>query len=117
MSGVWGNWYQGYDRDGLPAIYLNLGEGKPVLRTKPFDYGKVWTTVSAAIEQVRIRSEHHNVNIAVLHENSQRQEVTPELLAHLPFNHCGDNVIKLMRKHPDLYDLNLGPVNRAVGHA
>ena len=25
--------------------------------------------------------------------------------------------MKLMRKHPDLYDLNLGPVNRVVGHA
>ena len=34
VSGVWGNWYQGYGRDGYPAIYLNLGEGKPVLRTK-----------------------------------------------------------------------------------
>ena len=25
--------------------------------------------------------------------------------------------MKLMRKHPGLYDLNLGPVNRVVGHA
>ena len=25
--------------------------------------------------------------------------------------------MKLMRKHPDLHDLNLGPVNRVVGHA
>ena len=101
VSGVWGNWYQGYGRDGYPAIYLNLGEGKPVLRTKTVDDGKVWTTVSAAVEQVRIRSERHNVDIAALHENSQRQEVTPEFLAHLGFNHCGDNVMKLMRKHPD----------------
>ena len=31
VSGVWGNWYQGYDRDGYPTIYLNLGEGEPVL--------------------------------------------------------------------------------------
>ena len=52
-----------------------------------------------------------------LHEHSQRQEITPEFLAHLAFKHCGDNVMKLMRKHPDLYDLNLGPVNRVVGHA
>ena len=117
VSGVWGNWYQGYGRDVYPAIYLNLGEGKSVLRTKPVDDGKVCTTVSAAVEQVRIRSERHNVHIAALHKKSQRAEDTPEFLAHLAFNHCGDNVMKLMRKHPDLYDLNLGPVNLAVGHA
>ena len=115
VSGVWGNWYQGYGRDGYHAIYLGLGEGKPSLRTKPADDGKVWTTVSAAVEQVRIRSEWHNVNIAALHDNSQRQEVTPEFLAHLAFNQCGDNVMKLLRKHPDLYDLNLGSVSRVVG--
>ena len=106
VSRVWGNWYQGYGRDGYPAIFLNLGEGKPVLRSKPVDDGEVWTTVSAVVEQVRTRSQWHNVHIAALHESSQRAEVT-----------CGDNVIKLMRKHPDLYDLNLGPVNRVVGHA
>ena len=41
VSGVWGNWFQGYGRVGYSAIYLNLGEGKPVLRTKPVDDGKV----------------------------------------------------------------------------
>ena len=117
VSGVWGNWYQGYGRDGYPALYFNLEEGKPVLRTKPVDDGKIWTTVSAAIEQVRIRSERHNENIAALQAGSQLPEVTPEFLAHLAFNHCGDNVMKLIRKHPDLYELNLGPVNRVVGHA
>ena len=25
VSGVWGNWYQRYGRDGYPATYLNLG--------------------------------------------------------------------------------------------
>ena len=104
-------------KDGYPTIYLNLGEGKPVLRTKPVDDGKVWNPVSAAVEQVRTRSERHNLHIAALHSNSQRAEVTPEFLAHFAFNHCGDNVMKLMRKHPDLYDLNLGPVNRVAGHA
>ena len=24
---VWGNWYQGYGRDGCPTTYLNLGGG------------------------------------------------------------------------------------------
>ena len=48
VSGVWGNWYQGYGRDGYPAIYLNLGEGKPVLRTKPVDDGKAGCGVNAA---------------------------------------------------------------------
>ena len=88
-----------------------------MLQTEPVDDVKVWNTVSAAVEQVRIGSERHNVNIAYLHDNSQRQEVTREFLAHLAFNHCGDNVMKLLRKHPNLYDLNLGPVNRVVGHA
>ena len=60
VSGVWGNWYQGYGRDGYPAMYLNIGEGKPVLRTKPVDDGKVWTSVSVAVEQVWILSERHN---------------------------------------------------------
>ena len=117
VSGVWGNWYQGYGRDGYPAIYINLGEGKPVLRTKPVDEEKIRTSVSAAVEQVRVGSERHNEHIAALQAGSQRQEVTPEFLAHLAFNHCGDNVMKLMREHPDLYDLNLGPANRVVGHA
>ena len=117
LSGVWGNWYQGYGRDGYPAIYLNLGEAKPVLRTKPVDDGKTWTAVSAAVEQVRVCSERHSENIAALQAGLQRQEVTPEFLAHLAFKHCGDNVMKLMRKQPDLYDLNLGPANRVVGHA
>ena len=74
------NWYQGFGRDGYPAIYLNLGEGKPLLRTKPGDDGKIWTTVSAAVEQVRVRSERHNENIAALQAGLQRQEVTPEFL-------------------------------------
>ena len=117
VSGMWGDWYQGYGRDGYPATYSNLGEGEPVLRTKPVDDGKVWTSVSAAVEQVRIRSERHNVNIAALRAGSQRQEVTPEFLAHLAFNHCGDNVMKLMRKHPDWYDLNLGTSSLVVGQA
>ena len=116
-SGVWGNWYQGYGRDGYSAIYLNLGEGKPVLRTKPVDDVKIWTSVSAAVEQVRVRSERHNENIAALQAGSQRPEVTLEFLAHLAFNHCGDNVMKLMCKQPDQYDLNLGPANHVVGHA
>ena len=98
-------------------MYLNLGEGKPVLRTKPVDDGEVWTKVSAAVEQVRIRSERQNVNIAALNERLQRKEVTPKFLARLAFNHCGDNVMKLMRNHPELYDLNLGPPDRVVGQA
>ena len=50
VSGVWGNWYQGYGRDGYPAVYLNLGEDKPALQTKPIDDGKVWTKVSVTVE-------------------------------------------------------------------
>ena len=83
----------------------------------PVDDRKVWTKVSASVEQVRIRSERHNVNIAALSANSQLKEANPEFLAHLAFNHCVDNVMKLMRKHPDLYDLNLGTINHVVGQA
>ena len=83
VSGVLGNWYQGYGKDGHPEIYLNLGDGKPVLRTKPVDDGEVRNKVSAAVEQVWIRSQRHNVNIAALNERSQRREITPEFLAHL----------------------------------
>ena len=117
VSGVWGIWCQGYGREGYPAIYLNFGEGKPMLRTKLIDDGKIWTSVSAAVEQVRVSSERHNEDIAALQAGSQRQEVTPEFLAHLALNHCGDNVMKLMCKHPHLYDFNLGPANRVVDHA
>ena len=63
VTGVCGNWHQGYGKDGYPALYLYRGEGKPVLRTKPVDDGEVWTTISAAVEQVRTRSERHNVNL------------------------------------------------------
>ena len=117
VSGVWRNWYQGYGKDGYPAMYVTLGEGTPVLRAKPVDDGRVWTKVSSAVEQVRTRLERHNVNIAALNERSQRREVTAHFLAHLAFNQCGDNVMKLMRKHPHLYHLNLGSLDRAVGQA
>ena len=78
VSGVWGTGIK--DMDGMVILpyTLTLWEGKLVLRTKPVDDGQVWTTVSAAVEQVRTRSERHNVNIAALNDNSQRKEVTPE---------------------------------------
>ena len=60
-----------------------------MLRTKTVDDGNVWCKVSAAIEQVQVRLERHNVNIAALNANSQRKEVTAEFLAHQAFNHCG----------------------------
>ena len=53
-----------------------------MLRTKPVDDGKTKTSVSAAVEQVWVRSEGHNENIAALQAGSQLQEVTPEFLAH-----------------------------------
>lgn len=79
------------------------------------DDGNTRTEVSAAAEQVYVCSETHNVNVATLYMHSQRQELTPEFLAHLSFNHCGDEVMKLMRQHSSLYDLNLGRPGRVVG--
>ena len=115
VTGVWGNWHQTYGKDGYPAIHQYLGDHKPVLRTNPVDDGDVWTKVSAVVEQGRTRSERHNVNIAALNERLQRSEVTPEFLVHLAFNHCGDGVMRLMRKHSELFDLNLGSPDRVVG--
>ena len=84
-------------------------------RQQTGDDGKVWTRVSAVVEQVRIRSERHKVNIAAWNKHSQHKEVTPEFLAHLAFNHRWDNAMKLMRKHSELYDLKLGSPGPAVG--
>ena len=43
--------------------------------------------------------------------------VTPEFLVHLTFNHCGDSVMKLMGRHPELYNLSLCTHNGIVGQA
>ena len=88
MSGVWANWHQTNGKAGYPAIYVYLGEREHVLRTnpRPVDDGEVWTQVSAAVAKVRTRSKWRNVNIAALIERSQRQEVSPEFLAHLASN-------------------------------
>ena len=69
--------------------------------------GEVRSRVYAKIEQIQPRSNRYNANIAALNERLQRPEVNPEFLAHLAFNHCGESVIKLIREHPDLYNLNL----------
>ena len=39
VTGVWGYWHHTYGKDGYPAIYLYLGQCKPVLRTNPVDDG------------------------------------------------------------------------------
>ena len=57
VSGVWGNWYQGYARDGYPTICLNLGEGKPKLRTNLVNNGNVgvmiqWLSISTSTGKV-----------------------------------------------------------------
>ena len=64
VTGVWGNRHQTYGKDGYPAMYMYLGERKPVLRTNPVVDEDVWTKVSAAIEQDWTRSEWHHVNVA-----------------------------------------------------
>ena len=42
-------------------------------------------------------------------------DVTFEFLAILAFNHCGDSVMKLMGRHPELYNLSLGTRDSIVG--
>ena len=81
------------------------------------DDGDTWTKVPAAAEQVRVRSERHNVNVAALCERIQRRELTLEFLAQLSYNPCDDSVMKLTCQHPQLYDLNLGPPDQVVGQA
>ena len=61
--------------------------------------------------------ERHNVDVAALKENKRGLDVTPEFLAHFTFNHYGDSVMKLMGRHPELYNLSLGTRDSIVGQA
>ena len=70
---------------------------------------------SSAVEQVRVASERHNVDTAALKENAKGKGVTPEFLAHLTFNHCGD--IEADGRHPELYNLSLGTRDSIFGQA
>ena len=63
------------------------------------------------------RTGVHNLDVAALKENKRGFDVTPEFLAHLTFNHCGDSVMKLMGRHPELYNLSLGTRDSIVGQA
>ena len=59
--------------------------------------------------------ERHNVDVAAPKKNKRGIGVTPEFLAHLTFTHCGGSVMKLMGRHPELYDLSLGTRDSIVG--
>ena len=83
----------------------------------PVDSGTAWTSAACAVDQVCKLCERHNVDVAALKENKRGIDVTPEFLAQLMFNHCGDNVMKLMGRHPELYNLSLGTCGSIVGHA
>ena len=107
VTGIWGDWHQTYGKDGYHAMYVTLGRNKPVMRTYPFDSGATWTSVAYCVDQVRKPYERHDVDIAALTENEKGFDITPESLAHLTFNHCGDSAMKLMGRHPDLYNLSL----------
>ena len=56
-------------------------------------------------------------DVAALQETKKGIDVTPEFLAHLTFNHFGDSVMKLMGRHPELYNLSLGTRESKVGQA
>ena len=70
---------------------------------------------SISVDQVREPPERHNVDIAALKENKRVFDLTPEFLAHLTFNHCGDSIMQLMGRHPELYNLSLGTCDSIVG--
>ena len=76
------------------------------MRTFAVDSGATWTSAACAVDQVRQPSERHNDDIAALKENKRGFDVTPEFLAHLTFDQCGDSVTKLMGRHPELYNLS-----------
>ena len=116
-KGIWGDWHQTYGQDGYHAIYVTLGHNKPVMRTYPIDGGATWISVASAVDQVREPSERHNVDIVAAKENNKGIDVTPEFLAHLTFNYCGESVMKLMGCHPELYNLSLGTRVSIVGQA
>ena len=78
----------------------------PVMRTFPVDIGATWTSISSAVDQVREPSERHNADVAALTENAKGIDVTPKFLVHLTFNHCGDSVMKLMGRDPELHNLH-----------
>ena len=111
------DWNQVIGPSGYPTIYITLGHNKPVMRTYQVDSGTVWTTAACAVDQVREPCERHNVDVAALKENKRGFDVTPEFLAHLTFNHCGDSVMKLMGRHPELYNLSLGTRDSIGGQA
>ena len=96
-----------------------LGNNKPVMRTFPVDSGTAWTSAACAVDQVREPCERHNVGVAALKENKKGIDVTPKFLAHMTFNHCGDSVMKmkLMGRHPQLYNVSLGTRASIVGQA
>ena len=117
VTGIWGDWHQTYGRDGYPAIYVTLCHNKPVMRKFPVDSGATWTWVASAVDQVREQCERHNVDVAALEENKRGIGVTPEFQAHLTFNHCGDSVMKLMGRQPELYNMSLGKRSSIAGQA
>ena len=117
VTGIWGDWHQVCGPNGYPSIYIMLGNNKPVMRTYPVDSGTAWTSAACAVDQVREPCERHNVDVAALKENKRGFDVTPEFLAHLTFDHCGDSVMKVMGRHPELYNLSLGTRDSIVGQA
>ena len=68
---------------------------------------------SVAVDQVREPCERHNVDVAALKENKGGIDVTPEFLANLTLNKC--SAMKLMGRHPELYNLSLGTRENVVG--
>ena len=115
VTGIWGDWHQICGPDGYPSIYIMLGHSKPVISTFPVDSGTAWSSAAAALGQVREPCERHNVDVAALKEHKRGIDVTPEYLAHMTFNHCGDSVMKIMGHHPELYNLSLGTCDSIVG--
>ena len=87
------------------------------MRTFPADSGATWTSATCAVDQLREACERHNVDVAALNENKRGIDVTPEFLAHLTCNHCGDSVMKLVGRHPDLYHMSLGTRESIVAQA
>ena len=115
VMGIWGDWHQVIGPRGYPSIYITLGNNKPVMRTFPVDSGTARTSAACAVDQVREPCERQNVDVAALKEKEKGFDVTPEFLAHLTFNHCGDSGMKLMGRHPELYNLSLGTRDSIVG--
>ena len=115
VEGQFGSLEQSRDKKGNPIMSINLGVNRPVVAVTPVDSGTVWTRCTAATD---VNSEWSALHTDVAaFSNARAVSVSPEFFVHMSFNHCGDTVMKMMAKAPDLYRLHLQPEGLELGQS